>query len=105
MTMASTARTGGTRTVTATDARVHFGEMLRIVKDLGGTVIVERAGEPEAAIISMDDLRELQRHKPGSIADPRTIGERFLAMREEILAEMGDRTLGDVDELIDHGQR
>lgn len=104
--MASAARAGGgTHTVTATEARVHFGEMIRIVRDQGGTVIVERAGEPEAAIISMDDLRELRRHKPQSNAGPRTIGERFLAMREEILAEMGDRTLGDVDELIDYGQR
>lgn len=97
--------TDKTRTVTATEARVHFGEMLRIVRDQGGTVIVERAGEAEAAIISMEDLRELQRHRPQLPTDQRTLGERFLAMREEILSEMGDRTLGDVDELIDYGQR
>ena len=45
--MAATARTdGNTRTVTATEARVHFGEMLRIVREQGGTVIVERPGSP-----------------------------------------------------------
>lgn len=95
--------TGGTRTVTATEARVHFGEMLRRVKECGEAVIVERAGEPEAVLISMADFRELRRLRPA--VEPRTVGERFLAMREEILAEMGDRTLGDVDDLINYGQR
>ena len=93
----------GTRTVTATEAQVHFGAMLRSVKEHGESVIVERAGEPEAVLISMDDFRELRRLRP--IGESRSMGERFLALREEILAAMGDRSLGDVDDLINYGQR
>lgn len=104
--MAATARTQGqTRTVTATEARVHFGEMLRIVRDQGGTVIVERAGEPEAAIISMDDLRELQRHRPQP--EEKNWYEQMIELQREIAAEWKGPplTAEDVDDAINYGQR
>ena len=94
-----------TRTVTATEARVHFGEMIRIVRDQGGTVIVERAGEPEAAIISMEDLRELQRHKPQPEAN--NWADRMMEIHAKIAAEWKGPplTAEDVDDMINYGQR
>ena len=95
----------GTRTVTATEARVHFGEMLRIVREQGGTIIVERAGEPEAALISIDDLRELQRHKP--LPEENNWADRMMEIHAKIAAEWKGPSLTaeDVDDMINYGQR
>jgi len=95
----------GTRTVTATEARVHFGEMLRIVREQGGPVIVERAGEPEAALISIDDLRELQRLRPDQ--PRRSWSDEMMELHAKIAAEwQGPHlTAEDVDDAINFGQR
>ncbi len=47
------------RTVSATEARVHFGEMLRAVSEDGETYVVERGGKPQAIVISPDAYSEL----------------------------------------------
>lgn len=104
--VAATARTDGqTRTVTATEARVHFGEMLRIVRDQGGTVIVERGGEPQAAIISIEDLRELQRHKPQPMEN--NWAERMTEVHRRIAEKWQGPglTAEEVDDMINYGQR
>lgn len=51
------------RTMSATEARVHFGEVLRRVEN-NETITVERGGQPKAVIISIDQytrLRDRQR--------------------------------------------
>jgi prevent-host-death family protein len=45
------------RTVTATEARVHFGELLDAVAEKGDAVIVERAGRPLAVVVPIDEWR------------------------------------------------
>lgn len=82
---------------------MHLGEVLRAVNGAGDDVIIERSGKPEAAIISIKDYQEFRRLRPK--APTSDWSDRFLALRAEILAEMGDKELGDVDELIDFGQR
>jgi len=47
------------RRMTATEARVHFGEVLRVVADDGETVVVERDGKPRVVVISIDEYRRL----------------------------------------------
>ncbi|MER3436753.1 MAG: hypothetical protein C4346_03575 [Chloroflexota bacterium] len=37
-----------TRTVSATEARIHLGELLRDVAGEGDTMLVERSGKPQA---------------------------------------------------------
>jgi len=95
----------GARTVTATEARVHFGEMLRIVREQGGPVIVERAGEPEAALISIDDLRELQRHKPQP--EVNNWADRMMEVHRRIAEKWQGPglTAEEVDDMINYGQR
>lgn len=39
-------------TVTATEARVHFGDLLRRVNDVGEPVFVERDGKVRAVVVS-----------------------------------------------------
>jgi prevent-host-death family protein len=87
------------RMVSATDARVHFGELMRWVVESQKPVIVERAGKPHVVMLSMgeyerlltgrqaqDDWRELTRQARDQIeAD---LGERELPAPEEIIRQM-----------------
>lgn len=84
------------RTVTATEARVHFGEVTRRVEEHGEAVVVERDGREVVAIISIDDYRRLN-----------ALGETdqdwwqlMQANHTRILEELGDRELTPADELI-----
>ncbi len=47
-------------TMSATQARVHFGEMMRLVTEHKEAVIVERAGKPQIAIMPVDEFERLQ---------------------------------------------
>jgi prevent-host-death family protein len=52
------------KTVSATEARVHFGELLRGVAEEDETYIVERSGKPTAVLVSFEEYQETQKHKP-----------------------------------------
>ena len=47
-------------TMTVADAKNHFSDVLRRAEYGGERVIVERHGKPVAAIVSTDDLRQLE---------------------------------------------
>ena len=47
------------RTMTATEARVRFGELLRAVAERGETVIVERHGKPTVAFVPVAEYERL----------------------------------------------
>ena len=47
------------RVVNATEARVHFGELLRRVKEGDETVVVERGGVPQVVVVSIADYERL----------------------------------------------
>ncbi len=55
------------RRVTATEARVRFGEVLKDVTERGRTVVVERAGMPQVVVLSIGEYRRL---KAGDNARP-----------------------------------
>lgn len=46
--------------VTATNARIHFGEVMRQVTEKGEPIIVERAGKPQVVIISVDAYEKMK---------------------------------------------
>jgi len=46
--------------VTATQARVHFGALLRRVVADGECVVVERSGQPTAVLLSIGEYRRLK---------------------------------------------
>lgn len=46
--------------VTATDARVHFGEMIRRVTEAQEVIIVHRSGEAQMALISLERYEQLK---------------------------------------------
>jgi prevent-host-death family protein len=49
------------RKMSATEARVHFGEVIRRVTEGNETIIVERGGIPAAVVISAARFEELKR--------------------------------------------
>jgi prevent-host-death family protein len=95
------------RVMSATDARVHFGELLKAVAEDGDRVIVERAGQQLAAVIPLSEYQELRdRHE---LAER---WERFRKGRERIAAYWAaERAAGrvrdddfDVTEVIRRGR-
>lgn len=46
-------------TVSATEARVHFGELMRHVVDKAEPVVVERGGHPQVVVLSVERYEEL----------------------------------------------
>ncbi|MGI8477691.1 MAG: type II toxin-antitoxin system Phd/YefM family antitoxin [Thermomicrobiales bacterium] len=49
-----------TRTMSATEARIHFGEVLLDVSERGQTIVVERSGHPQAVIVSVGEYERLK---------------------------------------------
>ena len=47
------------RTVSATEARVHFGELMDEVEAKGRRIIIAKSGQPKVAMISISDYERL----------------------------------------------
>lgn len=83
------------RTVSATEARVHFGELLRQVSDERATVTIERGGKPRAVLISIDEYQRIVD------ANPQQAWEHLLEQaRALIRADLAGRQLPPADETI-----
>lgn len=98
------------RKMSATDARIHFGELMRHVVEKKGTVIVEHGGKPHVVVISMEryerlltaqqerqDWRELVRQARKQVRTE--LGDRELAPPEEILRETREKRDEQLDAL------
>ena len=71
--------------VSATEARVHFGELIRRVADRRETVFVERGGRPQVVLLALTEYDRLLSQGGGWAA-------RAQEARRKALAEIGDRT-------------
>src|SRR5262245_4332821 len=85
------------RVVSATEARVHFGELLRRVVEDEEPVIVERGGKPQAVVLSLASYERLLAGDTLEQEDWWTALER---VRNLIQAELGDRELPPVEDVI-----
>jgi prevent-host-death family protein len=83
------------KTVSATEARVHFGELLREVAEEGTTYVVERGGKPQAVMISTQEYERFQAVKPRVdwVAQYRRSQEMFRPLNES-------GKLNDIEEVI-----
>ena len=84
------------RVISTTQARIHFGELIQKVANEQSPIIVERGGKAQVVIISIDQyeqLKRLQEQQP----DWREIVKQA---RAQIAAELGDRKLIPVEEVI-----
>lgn len=82
-------------TMSATDARVHFGEVLRRVRD-NEIITVEHGGKPKAVILSVEEYERLRAAQP----EGGDWWDRARTNRERIDRELGDRQFPDVLEMI-----
>lgn len=84
------------RVVTATEARVHFGELMRRVVENEETVIVERAGKPQVAVVPVAAYERLTAQSP---ARPHW-QELLEKAHDRIRRDLGDRELPPAEELL-----
>lgn len=89
-----------TRVMSATDARVHFGEVLRRVSEDGEVIRVERSGKPLAVVISIAEYEDLERlrHERRPETD---WWERAQQSREIMRKRFEGRTPPDIDQIFD----
>jgi prevent-host-death family protein len=89
-----------TKTISATEARIHFGEVLRGVTERGETILVERGGKPQAIVMSIDEYDRLRRGQD-KLDD---WWDLVMRSQERFRREWGDRPMPDTARLIEEGR-
>ena len=85
--------------VTATDARIHFGELLQRVAQDEETILVERSGKPVAVIVPVEQYERMrvQVHQPDWKA-------RVQQIRAKIEMELGGQVLIPAEDIINQAR-
>ena len=84
------------RVVSATEARIHFGELMRQAVETHEAIIVERGGKSHVVVISVEEYeRLLKRQQQGDWK------ELVQGARGQIQADLGGRTLPRPEEILD----
>lgn len=85
-----------TRTISATDARVRFGKLLRDVAERGETVMVARSGRLQAVVLPVSEYQRLQQ-----MEGPEDRWERLLDKAiERVDRELGGKELPAAEEVV-----
>jgi prevent-host-death family protein len=82
--------------LSATEAKVRFGEVLRNVAERDEVFVVERSGRPQAVILSLTEYRRLVDNQ----RQPEDWRDKVLRVREAVRAELGGRVLPAPEEVI-----
>jgi prevent-host-death family protein len=85
--------------VSATEARIHFGELLRRVAQSRETIFVERGGRPQVVVLAVPEYERLI--SAGQAGGWR---ERAQEARDRIRAEVDIRDLPPVEDGILQGR-
>ncbi len=85
------------KTISATKARINFGEVMKQAKI--GPVIVERGGKPEVVVLSKKAYDQLV-----AANDKTNLQKRFDDLHVRIRAELKGRKLPDLAEVIRQGR-
>ncbi|NOZ49408.1 MAG: type II toxin-antitoxin system Phd/YefM family antitoxin [Chloroflexi bacterium] len=81
--------------VSATEARIRFGELMRRAVESRETIIVERGGKSHVVVISIDEYERLLREQQGK--DWKGL---VAQARAQIQTELGDRDLPPAEEIV-----
>ena len=79
------------RRMTATEARIHFGEVMRRVVEQGERVIVERDGRPQVMIVSVAEFERIEHTHAQD--DWEQLLDEILALGAQINARRGGQPL------------
>ncbi len=88
------------KTVSATEARIHFGELMRRVVEENEGIIVERAGKPMVAIVSISDYEALETLKKEQQAQWQQAIDRLEEIGEKVKQRLADKAIPTPEELI-----
>lgn len=89
--------------ITATEARVHFGEIFRRVTENDETIVVERNGKPGLVILPIEAYEMLRRQQIGEYKRPDWL-ENAIQIGQAIAAERAGKAPIDWDEMIEKGR-
>ena len=84
------------RRVSATEARVHFGELMRRVVESEEPVIVERAGREQMVFLSLPEYERLRNARSDNPGWPELLAETHRGIRRSL----GERALPAPEEII-----
>ena len=84
------------RVVSATEARIRFGELMRQAVETHEAIIVERGGKPHVVVLSVEEYeRRLKRQQQDEWKG------LVHGARAQIEADLGGRTLPRPEEILD----
>jgi prevent-host-death family protein len=86
--------------VSATEARIHFGELMRQAVESHEAIIVERGGKPHVVVISMEEYERLRK---GHRRDDWK--ELVQQARDQIEGYLGGHTLPRPEEVIEQARQ
>ena len=78
------------RTVSATEARIRFGEWMRRAVEQGEAIVVQKGGQPYAVILSFEAYQRLQQ---GSHSEWQDTLLRMRRLRQRLYQVLGDQPL------------
>jgi len=81
--------------MSATEAKLHFGELLRLVSEGRESVLVERGGRPQVVVLSVQAYEQLV-----GAADENEWRGRVQQAREAIRAEIAGRELPSPEDVL-----
>ena len=87
------------RVVSATEARIRFGELMRQAVETREAIIVERGGKPQVVVLSVDEYARLLRRE-------RQDGWKELVhgARVQIQADLAGRSLPRPEEILEQAR-
>lgn len=86
------------KAMSATEARVHFGDVLRRVR-ANETVVVEHGGKPEAVILSITEYERLRANQR-DVEEPADWFEHAMQSRERIRRALNGRPVPSIDRIF-----
>jgi prevent-host-death family protein len=84
------------RKISATDARIHFGKLMRDVVDNQQAVVVERSGEPHVVVLSVDQYQRLIAARD----EQEDWRELVSQAREQVRADLGGQELTPPEDVL-----
>ncbi len=87
------------RVISATEARVHFGDLLRRVVDGHETVLVERGGSPQVVVLSVTEYERLLSHRTSE-----GWRDRATAARRQVQADLAGRSISRAEDVVIEGR-
>ncbi|MFC2037257.1 type II toxin-antitoxin system Phd/YefM family antitoxin [Chloroflexota bacterium] len=84
------------RVVSATEARIRFGELMRQAVENHEAIIVERGGKPHVVVLSVEEYERLLKGQQQSDWKDLVQGARA-----QVQADLGGRTLPRPEEILE----